>query len=139
MGMASSQCLFAGPLTVARTHGQVMQGAISCRALGSDSDSAGVGIAQSIWQWQQQGRCVPRRVRATTNGARFAVPSSVPISEVTGAAGGTCSQTPSGGGPCPPLVSKMTAVVHPRCLYCARGAALHLAPQLPLAPTRHLQ
>ena len=37
-----------------------------------------------------------------------AVPSSVPTSEVTGAVGGTCSQTPGGGRPCPPLESEMT-------------------------------
>ena len=39
-----------------------------------------------------------------------ALPSSLLTSEVTRAAGGTCSQTPSGGGPCLLLVSEMTAV-----------------------------
>ena len=43
-----------------------------------------------------------------------AVPSSVMTSEVTGATGGVCSWTPSGGGPGPPLVSEVTAMVHPR-------------------------
>ena len=66
MGRASSQCLVAGPLTVARTCRKMVQAVPSCRALGSDSDQAGVGNAWSIWQWQQQGRCVPRRVRVTT-------------------------------------------------------------------------
>ena len=39
------------------------------------------------------------------------VPSSLPTYEVTGAAGGICSQTPSGDRPCLPLVSEMSAVV----------------------------
>ena len=30
----------------------------TCRVLGSDSDQACVGSAQSVLQWQQQGRCV---------------------------------------------------------------------------------
>ena len=34
--------------------------------------------------------------------------------EVIGATSGACSQTPSGGRPCPPLESEMTAVVCPR-------------------------
>ena len=51
MGRASSWCLVAGPLTVARTHGNVAQYAPSCRALGSGSDpQAAVDSAQSIWQ-----------------------------------------------------------------------------------------
>ena len=59
IGMSSSQCLVSGPLTVAMTHGKVMQATPSCRALGSGSDlKAGVGCAQSIWQWQHV--CIPR-------------------------------------------------------------------------------
>ena len=42
MGRAGSQCLVAGPLPLSRTHGKVAQAAPSCRALGSDSDQAGV-------------------------------------------------------------------------------------------------
>ena len=49
MSKASSKCLVAGPLTVARTHGKVVQAAPSCRSLGGDSDQAGVGGAWSIW------------------------------------------------------------------------------------------
>ena len=30
-----------------------------------------LGIAQSIWQWQEQGGCVPRGVRVTMAGARL--------------------------------------------------------------------
>ena len=46
---ASSRCLIAGPLTVARTHGKVVQVVPHCRALGSSSDpQAGVGGAQSV-------------------------------------------------------------------------------------------
>ena len=65
-GRASSQCLVAGPLTVARTSGKVAQAAPSCRALGSgDAPQAGSGGMQSMWQGQQQGVCVPSGVRAT--------------------------------------------------------------------------
>ena len=64
MGRASSQCLVARPLTVSRSCGKVVQAAPSCRALGSDSDQAGVGYSQSIWQWQQQCRCIPMGVRS---------------------------------------------------------------------------
>ena len=52
MDRDSSQCLVAGPLTVAGIHGEVAQVAPNCRTLGSDSDlQADVGRAQSIWQW----------------------------------------------------------------------------------------
>ena len=30
-----------------------------------------VGGAQSIWQWQQQSRCVPREVRAMISGVQL--------------------------------------------------------------------
>ena len=44
MGRGSSQCLVAGPLTVARTHKEVVQAAPICRVLGSSSDTeASVG------------------------------------------------------------------------------------------------
>ena len=71
MDRASSQCLVAGPLTVARTCGKMAPAALSFRALGSDSDQACVGSAWSMKQWQQQGRCVPRGVRATTGFVRL--------------------------------------------------------------------
>ena len=45
-----------------------------------------------------------------------AVPSFVPISDVTGAAGHAFSQTPSCAGPHTPLMSEMTAVVFLHCL-----------------------
>ena len=64
VGRACSHCLVAGPLTVVRTCGEMAQAAPGCRALGSGSDpQAGVGSAQSLWQWQQQGSCIPRGVR----------------------------------------------------------------------------
>ena len=67
MGRASSQCLFAGLLTVGRTGGKVEQAAPSCRALGSgNGPQEGLGGVQSICQWQQQGMCFPREVRATS-------------------------------------------------------------------------
>ena len=61
MGRASIQCVVAGPLAVARIRSKVVQAAPSCRALGSCSDTqTDVGSAQSVWQWQWQGGCVPR-------------------------------------------------------------------------------
>ena len=74
MCRASSQYLIAGPLTVARSHGKEAQAAPSCRAWGIDSDQACVGGTQSIWQWQQQGRDVPRGMRATMGGAWLQCP-----------------------------------------------------------------
>ena len=60
---ACSQCLVAGPLTVARTHREVVaQAAPDCRALGSGSDSlGGVGSTQSLWQrhWCSMGCVFP--------------------------------------------------------------------------------
>ena len=76
---------------MARTHGEVGKAAIGCRALGSVSDPlAGVGSAQSIWQWQQQRVCIFMGVRATLmvwgyNDLLCAT------SEVTGATGGARS------------------------------------------------
>ena len=75
MGRASSQCLVAGPLTVARTHRKVVQATPSCRALGSGSDlQAGVGGTWSFWQWHWQGVCIPRGVRRTIGGGRLQCP-----------------------------------------------------------------
>ena len=49
MGRSSSQCLVAGPLTVARTCREVVQAVPGCRDLGSGSDPQGaVGGAQSL-------------------------------------------------------------------------------------------
>ena len=65
MGRASSQCLVSGPLTVARNCMEVAQAASGCRTLESGRDhQVGVGSTQDVWQWQQQGMCVPRKVRA---------------------------------------------------------------------------
>ena len=83
MGRARSPCLVVGPLTVARTHGRVAQASPSCRALGRGSDKAGEVGTWSIWQWQQQVKCIPRAVRAA-DGALSAVSSSLPTSEMTG-------------------------------------------------------
>ena len=47
----------------------VVQAASSCSALGSGGDTqAGVGGAWTIWQWQLQGKCVPRGVKAIMGG-----------------------------------------------------------------------
>ena len=116
--MASSQCLVAGPLTVVRTHRKVVQAAPSCRALESGSDpQAGVGSAWSDWQWQQQGACIPRGVRATTDGAGF---STLLCADLSGdlAHGWHLFKTPSGGGPCPLLESEMTEFAPTICRPC---------------------
>ena len=69
MGIAYSQCLVAGLLTLVRTHGKVAQATPHCRALGSGNEPrADLGSSQSIWQCQWQGVWVPRGVRATTGG-----------------------------------------------------------------------
>ena len=92
-----------------------MQAAHDCRTLGSSSDpQEGVGSAQSIWQWQQQGMCIPRRM--SNNGWQSAeMPYSVLTPEVTGASGGTCSWIPSVGGLCPLLESELAVAACLRC------------------------
>ena len=76
MDRAHSQCLVAGPLTLSRTYREVVQAAPGCRVLGSGRDPlGGAGGAQSLWQWQQQGMCVPRGVRTTTGCAQLQCPS----------------------------------------------------------------
>ena len=73
MGRASSQGLVAGPLTVARTHGNKAQVLPHCRALGSNSDpQAGVGGAWSLRQWQDVR--FNRGVRATVGGPQLQCP-----------------------------------------------------------------
>ena len=48
-----------------RTCREVPQAAPGFRALGSGTDpQGGIGCAQSLWQQQQQGMCIPRGVRA---------------------------------------------------------------------------
>ena len=92
------------------------QAAPSCRVLGIDSDKTCVGAAWIIWQWQQQGGCVYRGVRATSGVGPLQCLLLLLLlltPEVTGAVGGACSQTPSGGRPYLPLVSEMTAMVCP--------------------------
>ena len=55
MGRASSQCLVAELLTVARNCRKVVQPIPSCRALGSGNEpQADLDSAQSIWQLQWQ-------------------------------------------------------------------------------------
>ena len=98
MGRASRYFLVAGTLVVAKTCWNVEQPASSYRVLGSNSDQACVGSAQSVWQWrQQQGGCVLRGMRATMGRCLVALLSFLMTSEVTGAIGGACSQTSSGG------------------------------------------
>lgn len=60
-----------------------------------------------------------------------AVPFSAVTPEVTGAAGSACSQTPSGGGPCPTLESRWLWLFVPT----ARGT--HLPKSLQVHRGRH--
>ena len=51
-------------MIVARTDREMTQAAPGYRALGSASDpQGGMGGAQNLWQWQQQGLCILRDVR----------------------------------------------------------------------------
>ena len=69
MGRASSQCLVAVLLTVARTCRKVAQATPSCRVLGCGIEpQADLVGAWSIWQWHWQGVGIPRGVRATMVG-----------------------------------------------------------------------
>ena len=64
-----------------------------------------------------------------------AEPSSLPTSEVTGAAGGACSQTPVGGRPHPPCcLRRLLCFVPTSCRSCKRHCVV-LSPPLPLAHT----
>ena len=75
MGRASNQCLVIGLSIAARTCRKVAQAAPGCRALGSLSDPQGiVGSTQNVWQWQQQGRYVPRGARAPIGGVQSLCP-----------------------------------------------------------------
>ena len=69
-----------------------------------------LGITQNVCQWQVQGECVPRGVAATAY-VLGCMHFFWPTPEVTEATGGAHSQTPSGGKPCLPLASEMTAPV----------------------------
>ena len=76
MGGACRQHLVTGPLTVVGSQGGTTggwgwQADPSCRALSSGSDPQGSGgSAQSPWQQQWQGMCVPREARAVVLGCR---------------------------------------------------------------------
>ena len=70
--------------------------------------------------------CVCSQRNESTNWwCLVAGPTCVPTSEVTEAAGGASSQTPSGSRPRPPLVSEMTAVVCPYCLQTMQETQCH--------------
>ena len=97
-GRASSSCLVARLLTVAGTQGKVAQAAPSYRVLGSDSDQGGIGGTQSIWQWQQQGGCIPRGVRVTKGGAQLQCPLLCRPLRCLGPPVVPVHRPPSGGG-----------------------------------------
>ena len=115
---------------MARTHGEVAQALPSCRALQSGSDPPG------RYRQHPEGLAVAAAGRVHSQGSEsnsgwcsVALPSSMPLSDVTWASGGTCSQTPSGGGPHPPLESVMTVVFAPTtcrpCKRCPVALSLH--------------
>ena len=69
-----------------------------------------VGAAQSVWQWQQQGWCVPRGERATTGHVQLQCP---PLwCPCGGLAIGASSRTPSGGRPGLPLELELVCPCH---------------------------
>ena len=87
---------------------KAVQPAPRCRALGSDQ------VCRWCLEHLEVSAAGWVHSHVSDYGARWcsvAVPSSLPSSEVPGAAGGACSQTCSVGRPHPPLVSEMTAVV----------------------------
>ena len=85
-----------------------------------DSDQACVGAAWNIWQWQHQGS------KSNNEWCSVAVPSFLLTFELMGVAGGACSQTLSGGRPCLPLVSGMTAMVYSHYLWITQEVPYHL-------------
>ena len=98
-----------------------------------------LGAAQSTWQWELQGWCVPKRVKATMCGAWLQRPLPLPSPAtpyVAGASGGAHLQVPSGAG--------HTSLWPPRGLprsfpdtACRSRKRYHVAlsPLLPLAHT----
>ena len=86
-----------------------------------------VGTAWSFWQWQQQGWCVPRGTRAPTGGVRQNALLSGSL-EVTGAARGVSSRTPSGGKALPPLEPEITSDLAPSPADHARSTWSCLGP-----------
>ena len=98
MGRANSQCLVPRPLTVARTLGAVELAAPGCSALGSGSDHQ----APEALVMAAAGCVHSQGSESNNRWCSVAVPFSAMTPEVTGATGGTCSWTLSGGEPCPP-------------------------------------
>ena len=109
IGRSNSQCLIAGPLTIVRTHREMSQAATNFWALRSDRD---------LWE----GRWCPEHLAVVAAGCvhyqgsesnnrlhLVDMPCSEAFSEITGPTGHACSQTPSGGRPCPLLKSEMAA------------------------------
>ena len=113
MGRASSQCLVAGLLTVARTSRKVVQ------ATPSQSPGKWYRASGRLRQCLEHltvamAGCVCSQGSESNNRwCLVTILSSVVLSEVTGAASGACSQTPRSGRLHPPLASKITAVVCP--------------------------
>jgi len=54
---------------------EVTQATPGCKVLGGGSDpQARVGGTKSLWQWQQQGMCVSKGVRAIAGGTQLHCP-----------------------------------------------------------------
>ena len=113
MGRASNQCLVAGLLTVGRNCGRL------CRLLLVAGPWEVVMSLRQIYAvpgafGSGSGRFVSSQGSESNSGCfSVAMTSSVVSSEVIGAASISCSRTPTGHRPCPPLESEITVVVCP--------------------------
>ena len=98
-----------------------------------------LGAAQSIWQWQLQGGCVPRGVRTTAYGVLGCSALSfsfLPTPEVNGVEGGAHSQAPSGDKPHLPWpLRRLPGSAPATCRLCKRHH-FALSPLIPLAHAR---
>ena len=98
-----------------------MPTAHSYRFLGKDSDQVSghcpqpLVVAAAGWMCSQGSQ-------SNIRWYSVAMSSSVLPSEVVGAASGSCSGIYSGGGPCTPLESEITAVVFPYHLQTTQEA-----------------
>ena len=110
VGRAWNQYLVVGPLTVVWTHG---------KGLGKWQWPSGMsGWYTGPLTMATAGSVHSQGSESKNRWCLVAIPSSAMTPEMTGATGGACSWTPSGGRPCPPLEGcEMAVVIFPLCPY----------------------